>query len=143
MPVLMQKARARNSILWIEACGFSILIALSWLTEGLRIPHYFFGEPFAPDWKRAVLRTVVILLIWGWVHFLTRRLIKRLHYLEEFLRICSWCRKVCHQDEWLALEHYFNSKFATRTSHAMCPECLKKKVEELAQHEKAAQKRNQ
>jgi len=136
----MQKARARNSILWIEACGFSILIALSWLTEVFRIPHYLFGESFVPDWKRAILRTIVLLAIWGWVHFITARLLKRLHYLEEFLRICSWCGKVCDDDKWLALEHYFNSKFATRTSHGMCPECLKRKVEELALRENPAQK---
>lgn len=136
----MKKGKGRNPILWVEAVGFSLLIALSWLTEALRIPHYLFGEPFAPDWHRAVLRTVVILLIWTWVHFLTRRLLTRLHYLEEFLRICSWCRRVCHEEEWLELEKYFNSKFATRTSHGMCPDCLKRKVEELALGDDASPK---
>ncbi len=125
-----------NSILWIEAFGFSLLIALSWLTEAIRIPHFIFGEPFAPNWHRAILRTVVILLIWVWVHWATRRLLKRLHYLEEFLRICGWCRRVCHDGEWLTMEEYFNSKFATQTSHGMCPDCLKKGVQELKQREK-------
>jgi hypothetical protein len=134
----MKKSKGRSSILWIEACGFSLLIALSWLTEVFRIPHYLFGEPFVPNWHRAILRTIVMLLIWAWVHFLTRRILKRLHYLEEFLRICSWCRRVCDHDEWLGLENFFNSKFATRTSHGMCPECLKKKVEELALRESAS-----
>ncbi len=132
----MKKVKGRNSILWIEGSGFFLLMVLSWLVEALRVPHYLFGEPFAPDWKRATLRTVVLLLIWGWVFLLTKRILKRMHHLEEFLRICSWCRKVCHDDEWLKLEDYFNSRFATRTSHGMCPECLKKKVEELALQEK-------
>ncbi len=127
----MKKTKSRNSILWIEAFGFSFLIVMTWLAEALKIPHYIFGEPFVPNWKRAILRTVVMLLIWAWVHLLTRRLLKRLHHLEEFLRICSWCRKVGYEDQWLGLEEFFNSKFATRTSHGMCPECLKKKVEEL------------
>ena len=129
---VIKKTKGRNSILWIEAVGFSMLVALSWLVEVFRIPHYFFGEPFVPNWKRAILRTIVVLMIWAWVHLLTRRLLKRLHYLEEFLRICSWCRKVNYEDQWMGLEQFFNSKFATRTSHGMCPECLKKKVEELA-----------
>jgi hypothetical protein len=120
-----------NAILWTEALGFSVMIILSWLTEALHFPHLVFNEPFAPDWRRAILRTIVILLIWGWVHWITKRLLKRLHHLEEFLRVCSWCRKVCHDDEWLTMEEYFNSKFATRTSHGMCPECLKKSVSEL------------
>jgi hypothetical protein len=128
----VKKVKGRNSILWIEALGFSTLIALSWLTEIFKFPHYLFGEAFVPNWHRAALRTIVVLLIWAWVFFLTRRLLRRLHHLEEFLRICSWCRKVCDGDEWLKLEDYFNSRFSTRTSHGMCPECLKKKVEELA-----------
>jgi hypothetical protein len=135
----MKKIKGPNSILWVEAAGFSLIIVMSWLTELLRIPHYVFGESFVPNWHRAILRTLVIGAIWVWVYWITRRLIKRLHHLEEFLRICSWCRKVCHNEEWLALEDYFNSRFATRTSHGMCPECLKKKVEELTQEEKRSQ----
>jgi hypothetical protein len=128
----VKKIKGRNSILWIEAGGFSILIALSWLTEVFKIPHYLFGESFVPNWHRAILRTVVVLLIWAWVYFLTRRLLKRLHHLEGYLRICSWCRKVCDHDQWLKLEDYFSARFSTRTSHGMCPECLKQKVQELA-----------
>lgn len=127
-----------NSILWIEAFGFSLLIALSWLTEAVRLPHFIFGEPFAPNWHRATLRTIVILLIWIWVHLATRQLLRRLHYLEEFLRICGWCRKVCDHGEWLTMEDYFTSRFATRTSHGMCPECLQNKKDELAAKESAA-----
>jgi hypothetical protein len=129
---MVKKIKGRNSILWIEAFGFSVLVAFSWLTEIFKIPHYLFGESFVPNWHRAILRTIVVLLIWAWVYFLTRRLLKRLHHLEEFLRICSWCRKVGYNDEWLKLEDYFNSRFSTRTSHGMCPDCLKKKVQEIA-----------
>jgi hypothetical protein len=124
-----------NSILWVEAVGFSLLITLCWVTELVRLPHVIFGEGFTPDWRRAVLRTVVLLLVWAWVHAATKRLLRRLHYLEEFLRVCSWCRKVCHEGEWLEMERYFNSKFATKTSHGMCPECLNKGVNELKQNE--------
>jgi hypothetical protein len=120
-----------NSILWVEGIGFSLLIMLSWLTEAIGIPHLLFNDPFITDWHRAFIRTIVIALVWVWVHVATRKLLKRLHYLEEFLRICSWCRRVCHEREWLELEKYFNSKFATPTSHAMCPECMKKNLELL------------
>ena len=117
-----------DRILWIEAFGFSFIIALTWLSEATRFPHFVFGEPFIVNWHRALLRTAVILLVWAWVHLATRKLLKRLHHLEEFLRICGWCRKVCYQDEWLTMEEYFNSKFATRTTHGMCPDCLKREV---------------
>lgn len=125
----MTKTRQRwNSILWIEVCGFSLLIVLSWVTEAIRIPHFIFGEPFTPNWLRAALRTVVILLIWLWVHRATKRLLKRLYYLEDFLRVCGWCRKICCDGEWVPMEKYFNSQFSTRTTHGMCPECLKNSV---------------
>lgn len=118
-----------SSILWNEAFGFSLLIVMSWMTEILRIPHYLFGEAFVPNWHRAALRTLVLMLIWGWVHLSTKRLLKRLHYLEEFLRICSWCRRVCHDGEWMTMEEYFASHFATRTSHGICPECMEKGID--------------
>ena len=126
------KKRKENSILWIEAFGFSILILLSWVTEVTRIPHLIFNEPFAANWHRALIRTAVIILVWTWVHIATKRLLKRLHYLEEFLRICGWCRRVCDGDEWMEFERYFSSKFSTTTTHGMCPDCLKKSVEEIA-----------
>lgn len=120
-----------DRVLWIIAAGFSFMIVMSWLTEIFRFPHLLFGEPFESDWNRAILRTVVIFLIWLWVHVLVRRLLERLHYLEEYLRICGWCRKVEHDGEWMPMETYFNSKFDTKTSHGMCPECLQKKKDEI------------
>src|SRR5215469_4040757 len=140
---MQRQKRRRNSILWVETGGFSLLIALVWLAEIFKWPHYLFGEPPVVSLHRALFRSLVVVLIWAWVYWITRRLLKRLHYLEDFLRICSWCRKVCHDDEWLGLEGFFNSKFATRTSHGMCPECLKKKVLELTPGDKGSKPENQ
>jgi hypothetical protein len=126
------KKRKETSILWIEAFGFSFLIVMSWVTEVTRIPHLIYNEPFVPNWHRAIIRTVVIGLIWTWVHIATNRLLKRLHYLEEFLRVCGWCRRVCDGEEWMEFENYFKTKFATTTSHGMCPDCLKKQVDEIS-----------
>jgi hypothetical protein len=132
----MKKSKEKSdAILWIEAFGFLLLIALCWLTEITQIPRLLFGEAFVSDWRRALLRSIVILLVWAAVHLGTRQLLKRLHYLEEFLRVCSWCHKVCHKDEWLEMEKYFNSKFATKTSHGICPECLQQKRDELTPKE--------
>jgi hypothetical protein len=128
-----------NSILWNENLGFAFLIGLSWLSEALRIPHYLFGEAFAPNWHRAILRTIVIVVIWAWVHLVTKRLLKRLHHLEEFIRMCGWCRKVCSHGEWLPLEKYLDSQYAMRTTHGMCPDCLKQKVVEIKQANPTAQ----
>lgn len=128
---MKQTKQKRNPILWMVAFGFSLIIALSWLTEAVRLPHLIYGESFTPNWNRALFRTIVVALVWLWVHLAIRRLLRRLYYLEEFLRVCSWCRKVGHDGEWLTMEKYFNSKFATQTSHGMCPECEKREYDNL------------
>ena len=120
------KAKKAESILRKEAIGFSAIIVLSWATEIFHLPHLLFGDAPSFNWYRAVLRTIVVLLIWLWVHLATKRLLKRLHHLEEFLLICSWCRRVGHDGEWLTMEEYFGSKFDTETSHGICPDCAKK-----------------
>ena len=131
MNAVKPQSEKTSGILWIEAIGFSLMIAMCWLAEWLRLPHFLFGDVIAPSWRRALLRTALVVIIWAWVHIRTRRLLKRLHHLEEFLRMCGWCRKVCYNGEWMDMETYFRSKFATKTSHGMCPECLRKKKEEL------------
>lgn len=119
-----------RSILRWQAIGFSILVAIMWIVEAFRIPHYLFGESAEFLWTRAIARTLTVCLVWAIVHFSTRRLLQRLHELEEFLLICAWCRKVGHNDQWLTMEDYFDSKFATGTSHGICPECAAKQLEE-------------
>ena len=132
-----QELGKSNRVLWVEATAFSLLIGLSWLTEVIRVPHLIYGESFTPNWHRAIIRTVVILLIWFWVNLATRKLLRRLHYLEEFLRVCSWCQKVSSGNEWMGMETYLKTKFATKTSHGMCPDCLRKKKEEIVAADKA------
>lgn len=103
--------------------GFLVLITATWLVEILGIPHTLFGGPAEFLWTRVLGRTAGIGLIWLFVHLTTRRLLRQLYELEKFLRICSWCRRVGHQGHWLTLEEYFNSRFATETSHGICPDC--------------------
>lgn len=114
-----------DSILRKETIGFSIIIALAWLVEFIQLPHLLYGEPAVFYWPRVLIRTAIVLIIWLWVYLATKRLLKRLHQLEEFLLVCSWCRKVGHRGEWLTMEEYFGSKFDTLTSHGICPECAK------------------
>lgn len=117
-----------RSILRRQAVGFSILVAIMWIVEIFHLPHHLFGESPEFQWMRATVRTLTVALVWAIVHFSTRRLLQRLHELEEFLLICAWCRKVGDRDRWLSLEDYFDSKFATSTSHGICPECAKKQL---------------
>jgi len=122
----MKTSPRKTRILGVEHAGFSVIVALSWLTEIVRLPHLIYGEPFTPNWGRALLRTVIIVAIWIWVHVETKRLLLRLHQLEDYLLVCSWCRKIGDRGTWVSMEKYFGSRFETRTTHGMCPECAAK-----------------
>jgi hypothetical protein len=129
MPTPTKTLRGRT-ILRLQALGFSVLIVLSWLAEFSHVPHRWFGD--APEFNlaRVLARTAVLLAIWLIVHLTTRRLLRRLHELEDFLLICSWCRKVGDRGGWMSFEQYFDRKFSTGTSHGICPECAERQLQE-------------
>ena len=109
-----------------QSIGFLLLIVIMWIVEIFHLQAIVFGGPQEFIWTRAIARTVTVVLIWLPVHFTTRRLLQRLHELEGFLIMCSWCRRVGHENKWLSVEDYFDSKFDTETSHGICPDCAKK-----------------
>lgn len=119
---------SRRSILRREAVGSAVLIILIWAVELFGLPHRFFGEPAGFLWSRVLLRTAVVLAIWAWVHVTNRRLLQRLHHLEKYLLVCSWCRKVGDRGEWLTMEQYFGARLNTETSHGICPACAAKQM---------------
>ena len=127
----MRIRKSGSCVLWYECLGFGMLLVLSWVNELVNLSHRLLGEELRPaDWRDSALQSVVILLIWWMVFALTRRLMAHLHYLEGFLRVCAWCRKVGQGEEWMRLEDYFARGFQIETTHGMCPECLKKMEED-------------
>ena len=103
-----------------------ILVAISWMDEWCDLPSLLFGSSPGHNWHEAALETFMILAAGVPTFVLTRRLAKRLVYLEGFLRVCAWCRKIGVQDEWISVEGYFDRELKTRTSHGVCPECASK-----------------
>src|SRR2546422_932310 len=78
-----------------EVIGFLAIIALSWLNELLGLPRLLLGSEHQGGWwHESLLETTIILVVAVPVVLLTRGLATRLHYLEEFLRLCAWCRKL-------------------------------------------------
>ena len=64
--------------------------------------------------------------VWLLVAGSTRRVLAQLKYLEEFMKVCAWCRRIEHQGRWMPLEEFFQQGFDTPTSHGICKECLDK-----------------
>lgn len=95
----------------------------------------YVAKPFEPDELRA--RIDVGIRILG----LQRSLAERVQELEEalvhvkrlqgILPICSYCHKVrSDQNYWQQVEGYISEHSEARFSHAICPECLPKVMEE-------------
>jgi len=120
--------KSARSILRMEAIGFIIMIVIVWFAEFTSMPQRLFGDPTGFLWSRVLTRTAVILAIWAWVHLTTRRLLRRLHELEGFLLVCSWCRRVGDERRWVTMEEYFGAHLATETSHGICPDCAAKQL---------------
>lgn len=123
----MKVRKSGSRVLWYESFGFGLILLLSWLNKFVDLPHLFTaGDARLSKWRDGFIETLLVLLIWAFVHSLTKRLVDRLHYLEGMLKICAWCRKVGHDDRWMRLEDYFAEDFHIGTTHGVCPECLKK-----------------
>ena len=107
----------------IEAIGFGTVIALLWLGELLDIPHHLFGEPVSPTrFLEAAWESVILLVLGAIVLLVTRRLVAKVAYLESYVVLCAWCRRVRSDAGWLTFESYLGAHRAD-TSHGMCPQC--------------------
>jgi len=125
---------------WLIICGevglFSLVLFVIWLDEFIDLPHLFFGAPSRPfRLEEFILETVSILILAVVVITVTLVIQYRARRVEQFLRVCAWCRKVWLDDKWVSFEEYMHKSQALRSSHGICEECLSK------QNSKARQKR--
>jgi hypothetical protein len=120
--------------------GFLAVIILCFLDELLQLPSLIFsGHPFVVLYRRPMLEMLLFLAIWLLVSNSTRRLLKQVRQLEDFLRVCSWCRRIDYKGEWMPLEEFMEQGFDTPTTHGICPNCLRQKKEAIEKERRARQ----
>jgi hypothetical protein len=116
-----------TKVLSYESFGFLAIIALCWLNSLLGLPSLIFeGRLKMSDFQSPVLQMLIILGVWLLVSASTRRLMDRVEQLEQFLRVCSWCRRIDYKGKWIRLEDFMQQGFDTPTTHGICPECLER-----------------
>jgi hypothetical protein len=113
-------------IIWYEIAAFGAIILISWLNEIGGLSKALFGGNYELNWKEAVLETAITIVVAIPAIILSWKLSKRLHYLEDFIRVCAWCKKVGYDDKWISFEEFLHKKFNTETSHGICPDCYEK-----------------
>jgi hypothetical protein len=96
-------------ILRYQIIGFAILIAVSWLDEWAGLSAFVFGGAHVANYREAIFETLAVIAVAVPICVRTKRIAKRLIYLEGFLRVCAWCGRVDGSE--------------IRTTHGICPAC--------------------
>ena len=136
----MKKILPLTRIVLYQNLGFLCIIVLCYLGDLLRLPSLIFsGHPLVILHRRTTLEMLLVLVVWFVVTATTRRILDRIRYLEEFMRVCAWCRRINYHGEWMRLEEFMRQGFDTPTTHGICAECFSKQRE--SQKRATAQKR--
>jgi hypothetical protein len=129
----MKKKFLGQSIIICETLGF-ILVALTlWGDEFTDLPRRIIGkDPTPVNYPELVLETGIIILLGVLVVAVTLRLLRRIKYLEGFLLVCSYCKKINLNGKWIPLDEFIAENTELSLSHGLCPECEKEEFESLA-----------
>jgi hypothetical protein len=130
-----------SRVVLYQHLGFLAIIAICYFDELLKLPSLVFSaHPFLILYRRSTLEILLILVVWLLVVNSTRRLLKRVRHLEDFMRVCSWCRRIDYKGEWIPFEDFLERGFDTPTTHGICKDCLEKQKAAIQRAKKAKQK---
>ncbi|MCK5708261.1 MAG: hypothetical protein KAI43_11460 [Candidatus Aureabacteria bacterium] len=125
--IMFKNMTTKKTIIVYELVGFLIVIVLLWLDEIFDIPHNLLGATATPiNWVESIFETVIVLVFCAFVTFFSWQSLKRIKYLERFLFVCSFCKKIRFEKEWIPIEDYIREHSESEFSHSLCPECAKK-----------------
>jgi hypothetical protein len=129
-PPPKQPLHWQKALLW-HGMGFVTLLVLTWCDALFDLMHHVLGQPAqTANIEEVEIKTIVILLLWIGSAYKLYLIVSRLSYLEKFLHVCSWCRRIQHQNVWLSLEEHFQHNTGAEISHGICPECAQRFKEE-------------
>jgi hypothetical protein len=121
----MEKSSRLLKVLRYQNLGFLAIIVLCYLDDLLQLPKLIFSEhPFLSLYRRSTLEMLLVLAVWFLVSTSTRRVLERIRYLEKFMRVCAWCRRIEYKGRWVLWEEFIKEGFDTPTSHGICSDCF-------------------
>ncbi|HEX4349896.1 MAG TPA: hypothetical protein VH251_05900 [Verrucomicrobiae bacterium] len=121
----MKKNSQLTKVALYQNLGFLTIIVLCYFDDLFKLPSLLFSaHPLAFTYRHTIVEMLLVLAIWFFVSISTRRLMNRVRQLEEFMRVCAWCRRIDCKGEWMRLEEFMQQGFDTPTTHGICPECL-------------------
>ncbi len=110
-----------------QLIGYGILLFLITGDELFDFPHNIFGAPATPiNWAEVYIEGSYIIVLCAFTLYLSFRFLNRIKFLEGFLPICSYCKKIRKGNEWTSLEKYMLDHSEALFSHGLCPDCGEK-----------------
>ena len=131
MDIIVQTRTYISRILWYQGFGFLILIIFPWIIELFDLPKSLGNDEVFFNWRECLLENAMIIVVAVPLMILTSRFLSRLYYLEGFLRICAWCKKLENNNEWIPIENFFKEKFKTESTHGICGDCLEEAQQKI------------
>ncbi len=131
----MSKRGFTRAVMLYEALAFGLVIAIIWADELFDMPYYFFGSVGNVRWQEALWESGLVFLLGVLAIYLTYRDLNRIRYLEGFLPVCSYCKRIRAGEHWIPIEEYISDHSAAYFSHGLCPECLHREYPEFEHKE--------
>ena len=116
--------------LW-QFLGFILLLGVIWVDQVLDLSEVFFGTSRPGNsWLGTSIVTAGVIVI-GFVT-VAHTYVQQKHFLQGFLRICTYCKKIkLDNQSWEQMEKYISEHSRAEFSHGICPDCFKRVVGEL------------
>ena len=135
----MDKKAHPMRVLFYQSIGFLVIIGVCLLDELVGLTALIFrNQGYILNFRESTLKMLIILTVWLVVAGSTRRVLARMRYLESFMKVCAWCRRIEHKGRWMRLEEFLKNGFDTPTSHGICQECLEKEKRALERARQAS-----
>lgn len=137
---MFDKNSRLNKVISYQNLGFLAIILICFFNDLLKFPQLVLSDhPQAALFRESTFEILLVFAVWYLVSSSTRRVIERIRYLEKFMRVCAWCRRIDYQGRWLPLEEFLQHGFDTPTTHGICQDCFERQRTSLEEAKKNLQ----
>ena len=124
---MLSKKSALKSMAISQCLGFVLLVGFIWADESFDLSNRLFNQPKASfNIVEAISESGIAICLAFAVVWYTTNLVHHIKYLEGFISLCAFCKKVHVHDNWIPLEEYLTQQTDAEFSHGFCPECAQK-----------------
>ena len=129
-PPAKQEVYWQKALFW-HGLGFVTIVMVLWADKLFQIgQHLGVSDENTESYLEVSAKSGVVVLLWMFSAYKVYLIVSRLSYLESFLHVCAWCRKIEVKHKWLTIEQHFAQQTGGKASHGICPECAAKVADE-------------